>query len=186
LNSVLAASAVTAVLMSPLNATAASDMFLKLGDLTGESHDKAHKGEIDVLSWSWGESKSITTQARGGGQAVPLSCITDLSLTKYIDSATPHIITSGIKNDTFPTAKLTIRKAGETPIEYFTITMSNVSIVSYTTGGSGGEDRLTENLTLHFNAAQGAYTPQDQTGKAGTPITWDVSENRGRGNAQCP
>lgn len=173
--------------MSPPNATAATDMFLKLGDLTGESQDKAHKGEIDVLAWSWGESKSATTQVRGGGgQPAPLSCITDLALTKYIDSATPHIITSGIKNDTFTSAKLTIRKAGASPIEYFTITMSNVSIVSYTTGGSGGEDRLTENITLHFNAAQGAYTPQDPTGKPGTPVTWDVSENGGRGNPQCP
>jgi type VI secretion system secreted protein Hcp len=32
----------------------AVDMFIKIGALGGESKDKAHKGEIDVLAWSWG------------------------------------------------------------------------------------------------------------------------------------
>jgi type VI secretion system secreted protein Hcp len=32
----------------------AKDMFFKIGDLKGESQDKKHKDEIDVLSWSWG------------------------------------------------------------------------------------------------------------------------------------
>src|SRR5207248_5111445 len=34
----------------------AMDMFIKIGELKGESRDKTHKDEIDVLAWSWGIS----------------------------------------------------------------------------------------------------------------------------------
>ena len=29
-------------------------IFIKMDSITGESRDAKHKGEIDVLSWSWG------------------------------------------------------------------------------------------------------------------------------------
>ena len=31
----------------------AVDAFLKLDGIDGESQDKEHKGEIDILAWSW-------------------------------------------------------------------------------------------------------------------------------------
>jgi type VI secretion system secreted protein Hcp len=36
----------------------AVDMFLKLDGVNGESKDKVHGKEIDVLSWSWGMTNS--------------------------------------------------------------------------------------------------------------------------------
>ena len=47
----------------------AVDMFVKIGDLEGESKDKDHEKEIDVLSWSWGASQSGTFHYGGGGGA---------------------------------------------------------------------------------------------------------------------
>ena len=32
----------------------AVDMFIKIDTIPGESKDDKHKGEIDVLAWSWG------------------------------------------------------------------------------------------------------------------------------------
>lgn len=187
LNGLLATSAIATVLLSPINATAALDMFLKLDGVQGESLDKSHKGEIDVLAWSWGESKTTPAQAnRGGAAGRSVSCITDLVVTKYIDEATPKLITDTVTNANIANAKLTIRKSGEIPLEYFTISMTDVSIASYSTGGSGGEDRLTENIALHFNSAHGEYIPQGPRGEGGKPVTWDVSENGGRGNPLCP
>ena len=47
------------------------------------------------------------------------------------------------------------------------------------TGGSGGEDRLTENVTLNFAKVHVDYTPQDDKGAPGTaiPMSWDISAN---------
>ena len=42
----------------------AVDMFIKIGDLKGESSDKSHKDEIDVLAWSWGMSLAFRAEDR--------------------------------------------------------------------------------------------------------------------------
>ena len=47
----------------------AVDMFLKIDDIKGESKDSKHKGEIDVLSWSWGMSPDRHDAHGGGGGA---------------------------------------------------------------------------------------------------------------------
>ena len=38
----------------------AFDAFLKLDGVKGESFDNTHKGEIDILSFSWGVSQTST------------------------------------------------------------------------------------------------------------------------------
>jgi type VI secretion system secreted protein Hcp len=45
----------------------AMDIFIKIGDLKGESIDDKHKDEIQVLAWSWGMSQSGTTHMGPGG-----------------------------------------------------------------------------------------------------------------------
>ena len=48
----------------------AVDMFLDIeGEISGESQDKVHKDEIDVLAWSWGVSQSGSFHVGGGGGA---------------------------------------------------------------------------------------------------------------------
>ena len=48
----------------------AVDMFLALkGEIKGEAQDAKHKGEIDVLAWSWGLSQSGSFHVGGGGGA---------------------------------------------------------------------------------------------------------------------
>ena len=156
----------------------AVDMFIKIGDVKGESRDKAHKGEIDVLAWSWGCSNSGTAHVGGGAGAGKVN-VQDLSLTKYVDAGSPSLILYCCNGKHLPEALLTIRKAGENPLEYLTIKMTEVMITSVSTGGSGGEDRLTENITLNFAKVEVQYTPQDEKGAMGDPIPvgWNIAEN---------
>lgn len=164
---VLTIMAIAVSLYCPVNASAAVDIFLKLDAVAGEAQDAHHRGEIDVLAWSWGQSSSSQGKLTS-------NCVQDLSLTKYIDSATPDLITAAVLGRTFQEGKLTIRKAGENPIEYLVLTMTNVKVSSYSTGGSGGEDRLTENVALHFDRIVGKYTPQKPDGSAGVPEEFNI------------
>ena len=77
-------------------------------------------------------------------------------------------------------ALLTVRKAGEDPVEYLKITMNDLIITSVSTGGSGGEDRLTENVTLNFAKVKVEYSEQDAKGKGGGPqkMGWDIPANK--------
>jgi type VI secretion system secreted protein Hcp len=156
----------------------AVDMFLKLGDIKGESVDSKHKDEIDVLAWSWGMTQSGNTHMGGGGGAGKVS-VQDLSFTKYIDKSTPNLMQYCCNGKHFPEALLTVRKAGENPLEYLKIKLVDLIISSVSTGGSGGEDRLTENVTINFGKFHVDYTPQkkDGTGDPAVTVGWNVAEN---------
>jgi type VI secretion system secreted protein Hcp len=102
-----------------------------------------------------------------------------LSFTKYVDKASPKLMLSCCNGKHYDTALLTVRKAGEKPVEYIKIKLTEVLVTSVSTGGSGGEDRLTENVTLNFSKVHVDYTPQDEKGAAGTaiPMSWDIAAN---------
>jgi type VI secretion system secreted protein Hcp len=146
------------------------DMFIKIGDIEGESVDSKHKGEIDVLAWSWGMSNSGTFHQGGGGGAGKAN-VQDLSFTKYIDKSSPDLMLATCNGKHLADATLVVRKAGEKPLEYLTITLTDVLITSLSTGGSGGEDRLTENVTLNFAHVKVDYKEQTKSGVGGATPT---------------
>ncbi len=159
----------------------AVDMFINMGGtIKGESIDKEQgpKGDIDVLAWSWGMSQSGTTHMGGGGGSGKAS-FQDLSFTKYVDSATNALMTALAKGTHIDKVELMVRKAGEGQKKYIFITMEQVLVTSISTGGSGGEDRLTENVTLNFAKVNFAYTPQNAKGTVAGDKTfaYDIAGN---------
>ena len=156
----------------------AMDMFLKISPVKGESRDKVHKEEIDILAWSWGASNSGSAHV-GGGMGAGKVNVQDISVTKYVDSASADLFMSTCNGKHFAEAKLTVRKAGEPPLEYIIITMTDVLITSLSFGGSGGEDRLTENVTLNFAKMKYEYFKQDEKGigKPAGSLTFNIAEN---------
>lgn len=156
----------------------AVDMFIKIGTLEGESVDKKHAGKTDVLAWSWGMSQSGTTHSGGGGGAGKVH-VQDISFTKYVDKTTTGLMQACCKGTHFADAVLIVRKAGDTPLEYLKITMKEVIVTSVSTGGSGGEDRLTENVSLNFAEFKVEYQEQDAKGgvKSKPDFSWDISAN---------
>lgn len=156
----------------------AVDLFMKIGTLKGESVDKKHAGEIDVLAWSWGASQSGTTHVGGGGGSGKVN-VQDMSFTHYIDATSPELFLAVCAGTHYDKATLTVRKAGDKPLEYLIIEMEEVIITSLSTGGSGGEDRLTENVSLNFASFKVSYTPQkpDGSGDKTKEMTWNIAEN---------
>jgi len=159
----------------------AVDMFLKFEGpaIDGESQDDTHKNEIDLLAWSWGSSQSGTTHMGSGGGAGKAN-IQDLSITKYVDSASHLLLQRTFDGEHIDKATLVVRKAGGTPLEYIKIVMEDVMITSISTGGSGGEDRLTENVTLNFSKVELTYVPQKKDGSGGADkiAGWDIAANK--------
>src|ERR1043166_2380183 len=134
-------------------------------------------GEAQVLNVDLAGTSASAHMGRGAGSGKVN--VQDLSFTKYVDSATPALLLAGCTGQHFPEANLVVRKAGTKPVEYIKIKMSEVLITSVSTGGSGGEDRLTENVTLNFGAVHFDYTPQKPDGGPGTaiPMEWDIALN---------
>ncbi len=157
----------------------AVDMFIKIGDIEGESTDDKHGKEIDVLAWSWGMSQSGTTHMGGGGGSGTVS-VQDLSFTKYVDAATHALMKACCDGTHYTEAKLVVRKAGKEALEYIKATFKEVIVTSVSTGGSGGEDRLTENVTLNFAEFKLEYTPQkdDGSGDSAKEFGWNIAAKK--------
>ena len=156
----------------------AVDMFLKLGDIKGESQDDKHKDELDVLSWSWGMTQSGTTHLGSGGGAGKVA-VNDLHVTKFVDKASPNLHLACCTGKHYDQALLTIRKAGDKPVEYYKLTLEEVLVSSVSMGGQGSDDRLTENVTLNFAKFKSEYTPQkpDGSGDAAVEGTFHIAKN---------
>jgi len=158
----------------------AVDAFLELGDLKGESQVEGFEDTIQVLSWSWGMSQTGTTHQGSGGGAGKVN-VQDMAVTHYVDTASPNIIKACCSGKHFPDAKLTLRKAGEDPLEYLVIELKDVIVTSVSTGGSDGEERNTENFTLNFGGFKYCYQPQDNKGaKAGGTIDYEADIAKGK------
>lgn len=155
----------------------AIDMFIKIEGVDGESQDADHRGEIDVLSWSWGMSNSSSSIGGGGGAGK--ANFQDISVTKWLDKSSPKLMEACATGNHIPQATIVCRKAGGEPLEYLVITMENVLVTSVSTGGSGGEDRLTENVTLNFAQIRVKYTEQMPDGAIGDTVEfgWDIELN---------
>jgi type VI secretion system secreted protein Hcp len=165
------------LLLAPLSGFSAVDMFLKIEGIKGESQDKAHVGDVDVLAWSWGMSNSSTFE--GGSASVGRPYFQDIAITKFVDKATPQLMLNCANGKEIGKMELCVRKAGDTPLEYIVITFERVLVTSVSTGGSGGEDRLTENVTFTFGKITFKYVPQKQDGSSDTAVEfkWDVVKN---------
>jgi type VI secretion system secreted protein Hcp len=147
----------------------AVDMFLKLDGVSGESTDAKHKGEIEVLSWSFGASQSSTSDPRGGGGTGKVA-MQDFHFVHVFSKATPTLMLACASGKHIPSGLLTVRKAGDKPVEYLKIKLSDCLVTSFQTGGSGG-NAPTEQFSLNFASLQVNYlgTLADLTNQGGTP-----------------
>ena len=115
----------------------------------------------------------------GGGQGAGKCNVQDLSFTHYVDKSSAHLQLATLNGKHFKEAKLIVRKAGENPLDYITVTMTDLLITSVSTGGAGGEDRLTENVSLNFAKVKFEYQEQDAKGggKAAGEYGFDIAGN---------
>ncbi|TYC58731.1 type VI secretion system tube protein Hcp [Rhodobacterales bacterium] len=157
----------------------AFDCFLELKGVTGESQDKKHKDKIDVLSWSWGATQSGTTHMGSGGGG-GRSHFQDISLTKFVDRASPTLLQYVSKGKHITNGTLYVRKAGgESPLEYIKIELTDIIVASYSVGGVGSEDQISEQISLNFRKYKFVYTEQSKTGgKGASPeFEFDIAAN---------
>ena len=137
----------------------------KHGLIKGESQDDQHKGEIDVLSWSWG---MLSKPSIGGGTATGKATINDLRIVKRVDSASTALMLALRTNEPIQKAVLTLRKAGKSQLEFLKITIENGRVTALTidAGDASGSSDIVERVSFSFNKIEVEYVPQ---GKDGLP-----------------
>lgn len=157
----------------------AVDYFLKIDGIDGESADSKHKGEIDLQSFSWGASQTGTHGAMGGGGAGKVN-MQDFSFVMHTNKASPKLMLACANGEHIKSGILVCRKAGKDQQEYLKVTMSDILVSSYQTGGSSGGDLSMDQISLNFAKIEFEYKEQKADGSLGGSVKtgYDLKANK--------
>lgn len=160
---------------------ASVDYYLKLDGIPGESTDSKHKGEIDLESWSWGQTNKGNHTAGSGGGAGKVE-MQDFHFTMKINKASPKLFLACATGQHIKEALLTCRRAGKDQQEYLKIKFTELLVSSFQTGGSGGEGVVpTDQIALNFGKIEISYAPQKGDGTLDSPVVHNYSPKENKG-----
>jgi type VI secretion system secreted protein Hcp len=157
----------------------AVDMFLKLAGIAGESQNAQHKGEIDILGWSWGVAEAQAA-AGGGGAAAGKPNFHQLSVQKLFDLASAPLLAAVAKGSRIATGTLTIVRTGAAPETFLVLNMKDIAIASVNMAESQMENRPTETIALIFGQIDFEYTGFNANGAKGATdsFKWNIATNQ--------
>jgi type VI secretion system secreted protein Hcp len=155
---------------------AAFDAFLTLDGIKGESKDKKFKESLQIESFSWG-MVNVGAYAAGGKSAAGKVSFQDFHFTVRASTASPQLAMFCAFGKLIPTALLTLRKSGETQLEYCTFKMGDATVSSFQTGGAQGTNTISlDQVTLSFAKMIFEYREQrdDGGGSAINSMSYDL------------
>ena len=151
----------------------ATNMYLKLGPIAGESRAKEFENQIEVHSFSYNCSQSLSPVRSSGMHTQGRTNHGLFHFTKLFDSSSPVICQymwngKTIEKDIEFTV---VAKHGDDAktLQYLKLTLSNVVVASYSVNGGG--DVPYEEVALNFGKISVAYLQQKQEdGTAGGTV----------------
>ena len=143
----------------------AGHAFLKLSGLDGESTDSEHSGWIELTNFTFTLTKKEYSSDGESQKSKKDATISDVTVSKIVDDASPKLATASCTKQTFFSAKVELCRSGSTSglSTYMTYEMENAFIKSYNvTGGSAyGVETITFGLGAmkwkHEGGGQGEF-----------------------------
>jgi type VI secretion system secreted protein Hcp len=140
------------------------ELHLDLGPIQGESQSSLHGQEIEITSFSWGATSSAVRSAAGspkGGKPT----VSEITVTKQFDKATPQLFNALWTNQLIKTAKISMSKStgGGKPEDHMVITLTNVYITSVQAISSKNQpehQKGLETISLNFQKVNIDYKVQ--------------------------
>lgn len=145
----------------------ATDTHIKFDGVEGESTHEDHKGEIEVLSWTWGvqNDSNLIGGGAGKGKANP----GNLTFTHTYDKASPVLAKKAAQGVHFASVVLTARKSGEGQKDFLKVKLSEVFVTSVSPSGSSAGE-IMETVSMSYAEIEFAYKPQDTKGGLGGEV----------------
>lgn len=148
----------------------AVDMFLEIKEVPGESSKKGHEQQIDIVSFSFGAVQSGSFARGGSGGGAGKAEFQDISIVKEVDKSSPKLFQACAAGTHFGKATIHVRKAGDKPLEYYKIELTDLIVSSLQNSGSAGGDAIMESMTLNCAKIIFTYVEQDAKGGAGKTV----------------
>ncbi len=160
-----------------------ADAFMEVDGVKGDSTDKDHPDQIEILSFNHGASQQIAGARSAGGAGTSGRCHhEDFVITKQMDKASAPLML--LVSNGKHVKKVTIdlcRASGDKRISFMKYILSDVIFSSGSVGGTGGADS-TEQYSLNYGKIEWEFTTTDAKGeKKGTvKHHWDLEKNEGK------
>ena len=154
------------------------DYFLKIDGIPGESQDAKHKDEIQVLSFSFGESQAGTMAFGGGGGAGKVQ-MQDFHFMMNVNKASPKLFLNCATGNHIKSAVLTARKAGKDQQDYLKVTFTDLLVSQFQTNGDAHANALpVDSISLNFAKIEIEYKVQNADGTLGasTKVGYDLKQ----------
>jgi type VI secretion system secreted protein Hcp len=155
----------------------ASDFFLKIDGIPGESMDSKHKDQIDIQSFSWGETNMANQSSGGGGGAGKVS-FQDFHFTANVNKSSPIIAYHCASGKHITKAEVIARKQGDKQQDYYLVTLTDVVVSSYQSHG-GASIVPSESYSFAPAKVEWEYKVQKSDGSLdkGAKFGWDIKKN---------
>ena len=112
----------------------AVDMFLKIDGVLGDSTDPQHQGEIELLSFDWGEANpAAAAHSAGGGGGAGKAVMQDFHFVARSSQASPRLMLACSTAYPLKEAILTVRKAGS-QATYMKLKLTDLVVSNYLIG----------------------------------------------------
>ena len=156
------AAVLVALIVTTLNSPA--PIYLKIDGIDGETTAPGITNAVELLSFSVAHSRSNITSP---------PVLKDIVVVKALDKSSPKLAEACASGQHMPKAVLSCRKAGGSTNDYYTITLEDCFITSYTVSGSGGgagsEPLPTESISFNYTKIEWKYQKQDLAGQPTEP-----------------
>jgi type VI secretion system secreted protein Hcp len=156
------------------------DMFLEFdkgANITGESIDDAHKGCLQIDSFSFGAEMPASAES-GTGLGAGKVKFEQFTFKTKSSLASASAFKDMYKGLHIPKATLYLRKAGGGQKDYMKFVFKELIITKYAVDGSGEEP--VEDLAFAYTGLYVLYNQQNQDGSLGDKrdAGWDVKANK--------
>jgi type VI secretion system secreted protein Hcp len=148
----------------------ASDVFLKLDGIEGDSIDADYPKQIQVDAYSLGTTGANVSSASARGASKP-PALHSLEIRAHVSGASAKMFKAAATGQPIKKAVLTMRKSGGGQEPFYVLTLSDVHITRFNNGGKSGESDLPlDEFELDFGKIEIEYRPQDAKGNLGAPV----------------
>lgn len=160
----------------------ATDIYVQIDGIMGESADAQHQGWIEVIQADWGVIQPMSaTASTAGGHTAERAEFDELTFIKLADLSSPILLQTCSTGRTLPKARIEFMRAdgrGER-IKYFEVELENV-LLGHVRAAIQPGHILAESVGLKFSKVKWKYSRQRISGGAGGNTTggWDLASNR--------
>lgn len=150
----------------------AADFTLEIAGVKGESLQKGYEGQIEIESFSWGETQQGSHGGGGGGSAAKVS-FQDMHVTTRVGKHSTEVARHCANGKHISKITLNVRKSGEEKHQgkpYYKVILEDVIVSSYQSGGSDGSNALpVDQFSFNFAKIEYNYALQKKEGGLEAP-----------------